>query len=322
METMDSICHILLKAISQGVYDKMEPAVEIINENFQQYIFEKYFALSSSSHIIKPKTVNKILPHLAYKHNRTEKVALVVIDGMTFWQYLILEQKLTELGIKTKKDITMAWIPSITKLSRQAIFRGNIPQQNYGQNPIAEERLWSEFWVNRNRGSKRMQPYEIAYTHDSLLTDDAIRYKQAFVDVSLDRKMHSSSSNKDLYDLTENWAEEAAENIKLLHEQGYTIYITTDHGNIMAHSWRPLNSQERTFLYEKESKGSRHLIYSNATYLDNFIQNNSEIHKELLVHDNWAVWKNSRCFKGKDEITHGGSHFLEVIIPFITIEKD
>ena len=119
-----------------------------------------------------------------------------------------------------------------------------------------------------------MQPFEIAYTHDSLLTDDVNRYKQAFVDVSLDNKMHSSSSNKDLYDLTENWAEEAAESINLLHEQGYTIYITTDHGNIMAHSWRPLNSQERTFLYEKESKGSRHLIYSNANYLDYFIQNN------------------------------------------------
>lgn len=322
VETMDSICHILLKAISQGVYDKMESAVEIINEDFQQYIAEKYFALSSSSHIVKPKTVNKILPHLAYKHNRTEKVALIVIDGMTFWQYLILEQKLTGLGIKTKKDATMAWIPSITKLSRQAIFRGNIPQQDYGQTPIAEGRLWSEFWSNRYRGSKQMQPYEIAYTHDSLLTDDNVLYKQAFVDVSLDRKMHSSSSNKDLYDLTENWAEEAAENIKLLHEQGYTIYITADHGNIMAHSWRSLNSQERTFLYEKESKGSRHLIYSNATYLDNFIQNNPEIHKELLVHDNWAVWKNSRCFKGKDEITHGGSHFLEVIVPFVTIEKD
>ncbi|MDD2247193.1 MAG: PglZ domain-containing protein [Proteiniphilum sp.] len=322
VETMDSICHILLKAISQGVYDKMETAVEIINEHFQQYIAEKYFALFSSSHIAKPKTVNKILPYLAYKHSRTEKVALVVIDGITFWQYLILDKKLTELGIKTKKDVTMAWIPTITKLSRQAIFRGNIPQQNYEQNPIAEERLWSEFWINQNRSSKRMQPYEISYTHDSLLTHDTLRCKQAFVDVSLDRKMHSSSSNKDLYDLTENWAEEAAESIQLLHEQKFTIYITADHGNIMAHSWRALNSQERTFLYEKESRGSRHLIYSNATYLDNFIQNNPEIHKELLVHDNWAVWKNSRCFKGKDEITHGGSHFLEVIIPFVTIEKD
>lgn len=321
-ETMDSICHILLAAISQGVYEKMEPAVETINEYFQQYITEKYFALFSSSHIVKPKTVNKILPHLAYKHNRTEKVALVVIDGMTFWQYLILDKKLTGLGIKTKKDVTMAWIPSITKLSRQAIFRGNIPQQNYEQNPNAEERLWSEFWINRNRGSKRMQLYEIAYTHDSLLTDDTIRCKQAFVDVSLDRKMHSSSSNKDLCDLTKNWAEEAAESIKLLHEQGYTIYITADHGNIMAHSWRALNSQERTFLYEKESRGSRHLIYSNANYLNKFIQNNPEIYKELLVHNNWAVWRNSQCFKGKDEITHGGSHFLEVVVPFITIEKD
>ncbi|SCD21067.1 hypothetical protein PSM36_2262 [Proteiniphilum saccharofermentans] len=322
VETMDSICRILLTAISQGVYEKIEPEIEVINKEFQKYIDSKYFALSSSSHIGKPKMVNRILPHLAYKHSRTEKVALVVIDGMAYWQYLILDKKLSDLGIETKRDVTMAWIPSITKLSRQAIFKGSIPDERYGQNPIAEERLWREFWINKNRDPKRMQLYEIGYTHDSLLTDDTNQYKQAFVDVSLDDKMHSSSSNKDLYALTENWTVEAAENIKLLHEQGYTIYITADHGNIMARSWRALDSQERTFLYQKESRGSRHLIYSNTDYLDKFIQNNPDIHNELLVHNNWAVWRNNRCFKGKDEITHGGSHFLEVLVPFITIEKD
>ena len=97
--------------------------------------------------------------------------------------------------------------------------------------------------------------------------------------------------------------------------------ITTDHGNILAHSWRALNSQERTFLYEKESRGSRHLIYSKKDYLNGFLHSNPEINKELLVCDRWAIWRNSKCFKGQNEITHGGSHFLEVVIPFITIEK-
>lgn len=322
VETMDSICCILLSAIKQGVYEKIEPEIEIINKDFQHYIDNKYFALSSSSHIVKPKMVNKILPHLAYKHDRTKKVALVVIDGMTYWQYLILDKKLAEKGIKTRKDVTMAWVPSITQLSRQAIFRGNVPREEYVQNPISEEKLWSEFWLSRNRGSKRMQPFEIAYTHDSLLTDDANRYKQAFVDVSLDYKMHSSSSNKDLYALTENWAVEAAESIKLLYRQGYTIYITADHGNLMARPWRALDSRERTFLYQKESRGSRHLMYSDVGYLNQFLENNPEIRNELLVRYNWAVWRNNRCFKSKDEVTHGGSHFLELIVPFITIEKD
>lgn len=322
VDTIDAICNILLKVISQGAYDKIESIVEEINRDFQKYIDSRYFTLSSSSHIVKPKMVNKVLPHLAYKHNRTDKVALVVIDGMSYWQYLVLDKELNEQGLLTHKDVTFAWLPSITKLSRQAIFRGDVPSVEYSQTPMYERNLWLNFWTSPNRQTKRMQPFEIGYTYDSLFTDDPTIYKQAFVDVELDHKMHSSSDNKDLYDLTVNWAKEAAEGIKQSHEQGYQVYITTDHGNVLAHSWRALNSQEKTFLFLNESRGSRHLIYSDSNYLENFIQSNPELKKELLIHDNWAIWRNAMCFKGQDEITHGGSHFLEVIIPFVTIEKD
>ena len=240
---------------------------------------------------------------------------------MSYWQYLVLDRFLTEEGLSTKKDITMSWLPSITKLSRQAIFKGNIPNVSYTQNPIQEEKLWNDFWTENSNRSKRMSKYEVSYTYDSLLASDYNRYKQAFVDASLDHKMHSSSNNKDLYDLTVNWAKDAAENIKLLHEQGFIIYITTDHGNIMAHSWRALKQSEKTYLYEKDSRGDRYLMYKDENYKNEFLQNNEEIVKDLLVHENWLVWRNSNCFAGKNEITHGGSHFLEVVIPFITIEK-
>jgi hypothetical protein len=322
VETMDAICQVLLKAISQDRYDKMEDKIASLNENFQQYIDTKYFGLATSSHILKPKMVNKILPHLAYKHGHMDKVALVVIDGMSYWQYLVLDRRLEQLGVQTHKDISLAWLPSITRLSRQAIFRGDMPTVNYSQNPMAEKKLWNEFWTEKCNASKRMNSYEIDYTYGSLFAGDYNLYKQAFVDVSLDEKMHSSSNNKDLYSLTENWAKETAEGIKALHDEKYTVYITTDHGNIMAHHWRALSSIERTFLYEKESRGSRHLMYAKHEYLEDFLQNNKYINNELLVHDNWAIWRNTNCFKGQDEITHGGSHFLEVVIPFITINHN
>ena len=321
VETIDSISSVLLKAISQGCYDKVESALSLINTDFQQYLDSKYFSLASSNHVIRPKIVNKILPHIFNKYNRTDKIALIVIDGMSYWQYLVLDRFLTEEGLSTKKDITMSWLPSITKLSRQAIFKGNIPNVSYTQNPIQEEKLWNDFWTENSNRSKRMSKYEVSYTYDSLLASDYNRYKQAFVDASLDHKMHSSSNNKDLYDLTVNWAKDAAENIKLLHEQGFIIYITTDHGNIMAHSWRALKQSEKTYLYEKDSRGDRYLMYKDENYKNEFLQNNEEIVKDLLVHENWLVWRDSNCFAGKDEITHGGSHFLEVVIPFITIEK-
>jgi hypothetical protein len=145
METMDSICNVLLKVISVGRYDKLEEKIASLNENIQQYIDTKYFGLATSSHILKPKMVNKILPHLAYKHGRTDKVALVVIDGMAYWQYMVLDRRLEQLGVQTHKDITLAWLSSITILSRQAIFRGDMPLMNYNQNPMAEKNCGMNF---------------------------------------------------------------------------------------------------------------------------------------------------------------------------------
>ena len=42
----------------------------------------------------------------------------------------------------------------------------------------------------------------------------------------------------------------------------------------------------------------------------------------FLVHDNWLVYRDEQAFykAGKRQITHGGSHLLEVAIPFITIQ--
>lgn len=322
VSTIDGISKVILKSIKQDIYEKLESKIAEINNSFQEFIDRKYFGLVSSSHVNRPKMVHKVLPHLAYKYERTKKVALVVIDGMAYWQYLVLEQKLNQYQLPIAKNLTFSWLPSITKLSRQAIFRGDIPRADYNQSPGSECKLWDGYWMERCKPSQRMKEYEIAYTHDSLLTSNGLPYKQAFVDVSLDHKMHSSSNNKDLYSLTENWATEASESINELYKLGYTIVITTDHGNIMAHRWRALNSQERTLLYEKESRGSRHLMYSKQEYLNDFLQKNKEIESELLIHDNWAVWRNNQCFKGQDEITHGGSHFLEVVIPFITITNN
>lgn len=77
----------------------------------------------------------------------------------------------------------------------------------------------------------------------------------------------------------------------------------------------------KTFLYKDESRGKRHLIYQDFDPQEQFIDLNVDIRNELLVHEKWIVWRTAKCFKNQDLITHGGSHFLEVVIPFVTIDK-
>lgn len=318
-QTIDNISNVILRAISKDCYGEIESTVSRINDNFQTWLDAHYKALPTSSHLKKPKLVNKILPHIAYNHGRQEKVALIVVDGMTYWQYLILHKYLLTHGLQHVNDMTMAWIPTITKLSRQAIFSGNIPLMSYQQNPTAEERLWEEFWISPSRRDKRMSESELSYQHGSLCLANTAYNRIAIVDVDLDEKMHASTDNKDLYSLTENWASKAAEDIRSIHDMGYTIYTTTDHGNILSHGWRSLNSQEKTFLYKDGSRGTRHLIYNDSVHMNDFVATNSEMADNWMQGDNWLVWKTDQCFKSKDCITHGGSHFLEVIVPFIKI---
>ena len=104
VETIDQISAILLEAISRGAYHEIESTIEELNANFQNFIDKRYLSFINSSSVQKPKIVHKILPHLTHVHQRTDKVALLVIDGMTYWQYLILDRTLNNIGISTKKD--------------------------------------------------------------------------------------------------------------------------------------------------------------------------------------------------------------------------
>lgn len=316
-KTIIDISNVLLNIIKNNGYDEAETVLNEINADFRKYLLSRYVTLPTSSYMKKPKIVNRVLPYINHINPKNEKVALIVVDGMTYWQYLVLEQELREKGIKTIDDMIMAWLPSITRLSRQALFRGNAPTKQYVQSPAEESKLWTEYWEK-----KGFLQHEIKYTHGSMMADDYSCRRQAFVDVDLDHKMHSSSDNKDLYDLTVNWSKDAANDILAIHEHGYQIYITTDHGNVFAHGWRQLSSEEKTFLYEKESRGSRHLIYSDIEHLQVFLDNNQDITSKLLVRDDWAVWCDPYCFKSRDEITHGGAHFLELAIPFVRIDKE
>lgn len=318
--TIEAISRTINKALKQDLYDDIENGLSKINDDFQKYINNSYFSKISSSAIQRPKMVNRILPFIARNHSRDEKVALVVIDGMAYWQYLLLEKELQVLGISTINSFTLAWLPSITKLSRQAIFKGDIPKLDYKQSPYEEQKLWENFWISQN-GCKKVESYNIRYNHGSLIIDNADITRQALVDTTIDERMHAVENIRELYLLSEEWAKDTAPDIENIHEMGYQIYITTDHGNIQSLPWRSLNSQEKTFLYEKESRGSRHLIYSSNDYLNQFVTKNEDIKSELLIKDNWAVWRNTKSFSNNIGITHGGAHFLEVVIPFIIINK-
>lgn len=314
-EKMPKLSAVLANAIRDGYYADIVGKIGEINAEFQKVVLAKYTEAVTSNPMLKAKAVNKILPHLNDKYSSTDKVALVVVDGMAYWQYSVLKEHLSDAGIETEDSTIFSWMPSITMLSRQAIFRGDNPKQDYKQNPVNESKLWAEYWQGRGINAS-----DIQYIYDG---DDLNIYgttkRLALVTVELDEKMHASTDNSDLMALTENWAKRFVAKVKAIKDAGFTIYLTTDHGNILARGWRKLTSQEKTFLYADGSRGERHLIYQNIDELNAFVINNREI--EIQQHQNWLAFCDNGCFakNGTEIITHGGTHLLEVLIPLVRI---
>ncbi|MBK7887722.1 MAG: hypothetical protein IPJ86_10645 [Bacteroidetes bacterium] len=75
-------------------YQKIENAFNI---RFQRFIDNTYGSLFSLSGVRKPVVVSRILEHINAKP--AKKKALLVIDGMNYWQWNILSKALADAGI-------------------------------------------------------------------------------------------------------------------------------------------------------------------------------------------------------------------------------
>lgn len=311
----------VLIAIENELWEDVKSEIEVINNFFQQHIELKYKAhIIPAAYAKKPSVVSKVLPFIQMNFSPKDKVALVVIDGMAFWQYLMLAAHFNDT-IEMTNEVIYSWIPSITQLSRQAIFRGDNPVSTYVQNPTNEAKLWKNFWNN-----KGVLEAQIAYEYNSLNQIEFTNINRlAYVDVSLDEKMHACSDYNDLFDLTQNWIEnsEIIPNINRLISEDFTVFITTDHGNIQATGLNSLSHRQTLGTNKSGSRSLRHLEYSETWLKDKFLNDNQDWKPFLGETVNTIFVKNDNAFTSNQKIiTHGGSHILEVLIPFIILKKN
>ena len=318
-ETVASISSLVLEAIRTEKYDTISAGLSRLNDSFQSWLDVSYFSSLQSSPMLAARSVNKVLPHLAFAHQAGERIALVVVDGMAYWQYLVLKKQLSEAGNSPKDSSILAWIPSITMLSRQALFRGDIPATDYKQNPSNEEKLWRSFWTAHDVAGS-----DIQYIYDKAPLDIFPNTKRlALVDVTLDEMMHVEGMSLNiLLAATEAWARTFARKMSEVLAAGFTVYITTDHGNIHSAGAGALSPVQKAHLFQDGSRGTRHLIWQDEDKVKEFL---SEQDASLFFGKNtWLAYRGTQSFKkpGTTSITHGGSHLLEVAIPFVKIEPN
>lgn len=308
---------LIKRAIKKGTLNNYAELITEVNEVFQTELEVNYKHIKNSSAVKKPKIVSKVLDHLAFNYIK-DKIALIVVDGLAYWQYVLLKEK---LDVEATEQTIYSWIPSITQLSRQAIFRGSNPLVEYKQAPANERKMWENYWI-----SKGIPKHQITYFHSESLEENNLNYsKIAVVYKELDDKMHSSDDYKDLYDLTMNWIEKTSlfNDIELLIKKNFKVFLTTDHGNIEAKSWRSLVGKEKLGTNKSGSRSERHIEYTDTWLKDEIFNNNPELISFVVSEENALYFKNNLSFSNKDTlVTHGGAHVLEVLIPFIEIKNN
>lgn len=310
----------ILRALESNQLKALNPVIQSLNYRFQQHLDANYKEhILPSNPFKRPQAVSKILPHLKSHYGITDKVALLVVDGMAFWQYHLLKQSIAGQGLTLEEHAIYSWIPSVTYLSRQAIFRGSTPGTDYVQSPANEKKLWEEYWKKEG-----LPPTMIRYDYQQVEPAGLQNISRlAVVYTELDDKMHSSSDYEDLYALTQNWItrSQVAGQIHQLTREGFTVYLTTDHGNLEAAGWRNLKGKEK--FGASKSRSKRHLEYAESWLADEFLASNPELAEVVGREQNTLYLRDDRSFSNQSsEVTHGGSHFLEVLIPFVKISAN
>ena len=307
----------LLATIGSPALNDLLPQINHANKVFQKTLQANHQQIKNASAVKKPRIVSRIMDHLHFNH-RDKKIALIVVDGLAFWQYQLLKDNLPGA---LDEEVIYSWLPSITQLSRQAIFRGDTPHLDYKQNPGNEGKLWKRFWK-----SIGLNDFEISYQYEKVDFSglDTVS-KLAIVFKELDDKMHSSTDYADLLDLTKNWIKRSKilDTIHELLQRGFKVFLTTDHGNIQARGWRGLKGREKLGTNKSGSRSQRHIEYTEKWLFDEFLENNPEL-QDLVFIENHAIYhKTDLSFSSKESlVTHGGAHLLEVLIPFIEIRHE
>jgi hypothetical protein len=275
-----------------------------------------------------PLTVDKIAPFLARRlRNGTERIVLVVVDGMAYAQWSLLREL---CGLKV--DIagsSAALIPTLTEHSRQAIFAGAPPLEfantlTWEKLRHNEEERWLAFWQNEeigparyihlggatvaevpNFGSERVVGIAV------LAVDELLHGADLLADAQVAADLRAWASHGFLTELVDRAC-----------QAGFEVWITADHGNVEA---VPSGKHVQEGL-EVDRAGRRVRHYANRTRRD-------AARAEGIAWDPPWLPKDAPAYLFatgrtaflpafvKAEIVHGGMSLDEVVVPLNKVSR-
>jgi len=255
------------------------------------------------------------------------------VDGLSLDQWIVIRKALVRQrpGYLFRENAVFAWIPTITSVSRQAAFAGRPPV--YFPDSIhttdKEPSLWMQFWLDQG-----LSQQEVAYakglgdgTLDSvedLITCPKTRVAGLIVDM-VDKIMHGMELGAaGMHNQVRQWAGQPfmANLIDLLLDNGFRVFMTSDHGNIDASGCgRPAEGSVA------DLRGERVRIYCDSLLrgqIKNRFPDALEWPPVGLPEDYLPLLAPGRCaFVRESErlVGHGGISLEELVVPLVQLER-
>jgi hypothetical protein len=306
-----------------------------MNATFARWLSRHYASL-----INLPPTSPTMLHHIPRRLARDVEiqgkggVALIVVDGLALDQWVTVRQLLQEHdpGLVIRESAIFAWIPTLTSISRQAVFAGKPPLffPSSINSTNCEEKLWKQFW--EGHGLSRL---DVAYQRgmgdgDASSVLDAVIHPGKTKVVGLvvdkvDKIMHGMQLGAaGMQNQVRQWCQGGflGTLVRQLLDYGYEVWLTADHGNIeCAGKGRPSEG------VIAETRGERARIYPTPE-LRSQVAEAFAFSEELqpiglppgyfpLV----AGGRSAFVTPGGSIVAHGGVAIEEVIVPLVRFER-
>lgn len=322
-----------LDAADRTAWVELQAAVEDV---FGQWMMHRYGSLHNLPYHQQPVMVHQISRFMAVERTRKKirKIALLVLDGLAVDQWLLLKKTLEgcDKAWRFQESMAFAWVPTLTSVSRQSIFAGEAPL--YFPDSLAttskEKSHWLRFW--EDQGVQRTSVDLVTSLdgpNDPKLDTALGNHRLSVLGIvwnKVDDIMHGMQmQTAGMHNQVRLWASQGhlQQLLARLHEEGFAVYLTADHGNITATGIG--NPKEGVLA---ETKGQRVRVYDRQEFLEEVANKFPEAVRwsnHGLPPDRYVLLAGDlKAFtsSGEEIVSHGGIALEEVMVPFVAITRE
>ena len=307
-----------------------------IDEAFAAWLAAHYATLHNQPPV-PPVMVHHVPRLLARRlaERSSRKVSLVVVDGLAMDQWVVLRERLASQrpSLRLRESGVFAWIPTLTSVSRQACFAGRPPLYFASgiSGTVGEPAAWRRFWADEGLSADAVRFEKMIRDGDDLhrvaqfVSAPRVRAVALVVDV-VDRIMHGMVlGSSGMRSQVKHWADGGtlAELLDILTDAGFSVLLTSDHGNIETRGCGRPAEGELVDTY-----GKRVRIYSDTVLRDRVREDFPAAIPWPSVglppgyHPLMAPGRSAFVRVGEKPVAHGGASLEEVVVPLVEIEAE